>query len=57
MVKEEKRNNQSVYLCEECNFLYKDRQWAEKCETWCKKHQSCSLEIIKHSFEYFKEGG
>jgi hypothetical protein len=45
MVKEE--NN--LYICEECGFSYKEKVWAEKCEAWCKEHQSCNLDITKHS--------
>lgn len=28
---------------------YKQKEWAEKCEAWCKEHQSCNLEIIAHA--------
>jgi len=30
---------------------YRDREWAEKCEEWCKTHQSCNIEIIAHAVE------
>ena len=33
MVKE----NKDLYQCEECGFDYTEREWAEKCEAWCKK--------------------
>jgi len=36
------------YICRECGFEYKDKSWAEKCEKWCKEHNSCNLEIISH---------
>ncbi|MBI2134350.1 hypothetical protein HYU09_00020 [Candidatus Woesearchaeota archaeon] len=36
-----------LYFCEICRFAYKDRETAEKCEDWCRKHKSCSLEITK----------
>lgn len=39
------------YQCSECKLLYKEKEWAEKCEVWCKKHKSCNLEIIKHSLK------
>ena len=42
------KNDQQYYKCKECGFRYKDKEWAEKCEAWCKKHQSCNLEIIAH---------
>ena len=45
MVKKDKK----YFVCEECGFLYKDKKWAQKCENFCKKHKSCSIEITKHS--------
>lgn len=36
------------YQCEECGFVYDEREWAEKCEAWCREHQTCNLEIIQH---------
>ena len=38
-----------LYQCNECKLLYKDIFWAKKCESWCKKTNSCNIEIIKHS--------
>ena len=49
MVKELKKENKKLYLCEECNMYYSDKSWAEKCETWCKKYKSCNIDIIKKS--------
>ena len=37
------------YYCEECKLIYEDRDWAEKCEGWCRKRKSCNLEVTKHS--------
>lgn len=37
------------YVCPECRLEYDEKAWAEKCEDWCKSHQSCNLEIIKHA--------
>lgn len=48
MVKEIKRNN-AYYQCEECGFLYKEKELAEKCQAYCRKYSSCSLEITKHA--------
>lgn len=39
------------YVCEECGFAYKDKNWADKCEKYCKKHKGCSLEITKYAVE------
>ncbi len=39
------------YSCPICHFKYKDSQWAEKCEAWCKEHHTCNVEIIKHAVQ------
>ena len=44
-----KRRVEIFYQCPVCKLWYKDKKWAEKCKTWCKKHKSCNLEIIKHA--------
>ncbi|MEK9179776.1 MAG: hypothetical protein AAB893_04900 [Patescibacteria group bacterium] len=41
--------NKKLYQCNECKLKYRDREWAEKCEEWCKEHKSCNLDIIKHA--------
>jgi uncharacterized C2H2 Zn-finger protein len=51
MVKEIKKENEVFYQCPECGFYYREREWAQKCESWCKEHKSCNLEIIKHSIK------
>ena len=38
-----------LYKCPECGYWYKEKEWAEKCEAWCKEHKSCNLEITKHA--------
>ncbi|HLD58497.1 MAG TPA: hypothetical protein VI977_02540 [archaeon] len=35
-----------LFQCEECGMLYRKKSIAEKCEAWCKKYNSCNLEII-----------
>lgn len=48
MVKEEIKNNKKYFICEECGFTYKEKEWADKCQYWCKEKHSCNLEITKH---------
>lgn len=48
MVKTTQQENKERYLCEECGFRYKEKKWAEKCEAWCREHQSCNMEITAH---------
>ncbi len=50
-----KNNNLTLYRCEECGFHYSDKEWAEKCEAWCKENHSCNIEIISHAEENLKK--
>ena len=49
MVKFIKNKNQELYQCEECGLKYESREISEKCQTWCKEHKSCNLDIIKYA--------
>ena len=40
-----------AYKCNECGMKYLEKEYAEKCEDWCKKYKSCNLELIKHSIK------
>jgi len=51
MVKLIKKNGESYFLCEECKLGYKEEQWAERCEKWCKEYHSCNLDITKHAIK------
>lgn len=51
------KNKQTYYQCSECGFNYKEKEWAEKCEAWCKEHKSCNLEIIEHAVKETSEEG
>jgi hypothetical protein len=39
------------YVCEACDFGYKEKEWAEKCEKFCGDNKSCSIEITKHALK------
>lgn len=54
MVKVINNQNKEIYQCEECGLKYESREIAEKCQTWCKEHKSCNLDIIKYAI---KENG
>lgn len=45
------KENSGLYKCTECGFHYVDREWAEKCEAWCREHKSCNIEITAHAEE------
>lgn len=51
MVKILDKEEPVLYQCEECGFHYKEKELAEKCEAWCREHQSCNLEITRHAIE------
>jgi len=40
--------NKIYYKCPECGLVYSEKEWAEKCEAWCKEYKSCNLEIAAH---------
>lgn len=43
------KKKEGLFACEECGFYYNNKNWAQKCEEWCRKYKSCSLEITKHA--------
>ena len=45
------KDNRELYQCPECGFHYRDREWAEKCEAWCREHKSCNIEITAYAEE------
>lgn len=49
MVKPINKNNEELWVCEECNFAYKEKELAQKCEDFCKERHQCSLEITKYA--------
>ena len=40
-----------LHRCPECGLEYEEKEWADKCEAWCKEHKSCNIEITKHAVE------
>ena len=40
-----------LYKCPECGFEYEEKEWAKKCEAWCREDHTCNLEIIKHAIK------
>ena len=51
MVKILIEEDKKLYQCEECGFHYESKEWAEKCQAWCREHQSCNLEITAQALE------
>lgn len=52
VVKELKKEHTVAFLCEICGLGYEDRKTAKDCEEWCKRTNSCSIEITKKAI-YF----
>ena len=44
-----KNQQEQLHKCPACGLMYKDKEYAEKCEAWCTKYQSCNLDIIQHA--------
>lgn len=51
MVKQLRKNKKLVYICQKCDFAYKDLETAAKCENWCREHHSCNMEITKYAVQ------
>jgi hypothetical protein len=49
VAKEVKKKGQTLYLCEECGIAYREKERADKCETYCREYHGCNLEIIEHA--------
>lgn len=39
------------YACSECALHYAEKELAERCEEWCRQHDSCNYEIASQSLE------
>ena len=51
MVRKINKGNKQYYICEECGFVYSEKNKAKKCEDYCKEHKMCSLEITKEAVQ------
>lgn len=56
MVKQVEINDQTLFQCEACGFYYKERAIAQKCQDFCEKYQSCSMEFTKLAVQVDQEG-
>jgi len=54
LVKEKRINNKLIFICGVCGLGYSDKETAEKCEEWCRKTGTCSIEITKKAV-YFPD--
>ncbi|MFC2067990.1 hypothetical protein ACFLTP_03145 [Chloroflexota bacterium] len=50
MVKEIKQGAKTLYKCDVCGLAYEEKEWAEKCQSWCETHEgTCNVEYVLHS--------
>ena len=52
MVNEEKRGDNKYFRCEVCDFYYKNKTLAKKCEDFCKENKSCNLDIVQYAINF-----
>ena len=57
MVNAIQKEGKKYFQCGDCGFLYKEKEFARKCEDWCLKYKSCNMEITAHAIgkEVFKK--
>lgn len=44
-------SGETYYACGECGLIYRNRETARECESWCSKHNTCNVEIARHAVE------
>ncbi|UCH57127.1 MAG: hypothetical protein JSV18_07275 [Candidatus Bathyarchaeota archaeon] len=49
MVSKKEYRGKTIYLCDKCGVGYEIRETAARCEEYCRKHNSCSIEITKEA--------
>ncbi len=45
------KTDSRTHLCPVCGLRYPTRKLAQACKSWCEKHHSCNLDIIKHAVD------
>ena len=38
-----------LFRCEACGLVYREEEYAQMCESWCRGHGTCNLEITRHA--------
>jgi len=54
LTKEKIVHGRTLFLCDVCGFGYLDVETARKCENWCRKTGTCSIEITEKAV-YFPD--
>ncbi len=47
IVAEISSGGKAYFKCVECGFTYDEQTVAQACEDWCRKNESCNLEITQ----------
>src|SRR3989338_3811449 len=45
----EQEEVKKLHRCPEGGLEYKEKEWAEQCEKWCREHKTCNVEITAHA--------
>ncbi len=51
MVLKENDDLGTFFVCDACGFKNVMKEWAVKCEKWCREHNSYNLDITKHAIQ------
>ena len=51
MVEKANFEGNKVFKCMKCGWFYKSLEIAQKCEDWCKKHNSCNLNLTNQAIK------
>ncbi|MBI2444894.1 hypothetical protein HYV43_00720 [Candidatus Micrarchaeota archaeon] len=49
MVHAEHLRGAAVFVCDACRLAYRDEKTASACEAYCRAHNACSLDLIRHA--------
>lgn len=52
MVEKLNMEGKTLFFCDVCGSGYAEEEIAYKCQDWCSRKRSCSLEIVKHAIAW-----
>ena len=42
---------EKLFTCPECKLTYKEKEWRDQCEKFCKEYHACNIEITSHAIK------
>lgn len=48
---------ETYFACEICGLIYETAELASSCESWCRAHGSCNVEIASHAVGSIRRAG